>query len=107
MQRPSPAARAAPRPRAIETSADPVAALREQTEVGRELLEELRAWRAALTPALQTVVGFGTRLDALCRWIKTKGPWAVSGVLAVMLAGNAISPELAALVKALVSGVAP
>lgn len=53
-----------------------------------------------LKPAIETVHGFGDRLDALCQFLKKKGPWLLGSAPGVLLAVQAISPSAAKALQA-------
>lgn len=83
----------------------------EQAAATRELAEEVAKLRAAFTdaaeklePALETIAGFGGRLDALCRWLKKYGPWLLASAPGVLVAIGAISPNAAAALKIFLAG---
>lgn len=47
-------------------------------------------------PVADTVHSFGMRLDALCLFLKKKGPWMLASVPMVLVLVNAVSPQAAA-----------
>lgn len=58
-----------------------------------------------MAPAFETVHGFGARMDALCGWLKKRGPWLLASVPVVLTAINALSPQAAKTLTAILTGL--
>lgn len=63
-----------------------------------DALEELR-------PTAEVVRGFGERLDKLCEFLRRRGPWLLAAVPLVLTAINALSPEAARALGAVISAL--
>ena len=48
-----------------------------------------------LEPGMNTLHGFGERLDGLCAFMKKRGPWILGAIPGVLVAIQAISPQAA------------
>ena len=60
------------------------------------------AWDTTMKPALLVIVSFGERLDALCKWLKGKWPWAAMiAYLVISRTINASPEEVPKLLQAL------
>lgn len=78
--------------------------------------ESLEAIAAAMTriadsaeelkPAAVVIHDLAERLDKLCRFLKTKGPWLLASIPVVLSAIGAITPELAAGLKTAIAALA-
>jgi hypothetical protein len=58
-----------------------------------------------MSPAFETVHGFGARCDALCMWLKKRGPWLLASVPVVLTAINALSPQAAKTLTSILTGL--
>lgn len=59
-----------------------------------------------LKPAANVVHDLAGRLDKLCQFIRRRGPWILASIPVVLSAVGAITPELAAGLKAAISALA-
>lgn len=59
-----------------------------------------------LKPAAEVVHDLADRLDKLCRFLKTKGPWLLASIPFVLSAIGVITPEVAAGLKAAIAALA-
>lgn len=57
-----------------------------------------------LGPAADAIVGFGTRLDHLCAWLKKWGPWALATVPVVASLVGGASPQVGELMGKILKG---
>lgn len=62
-----------------------------------------------LKPAAEVVHDLADRLDKLCRFMKTRGPWLLASIPFVLSAVGAITPEVAGGLKAVIAamGISP
>jgi len=76
-------------------SADRIAAAMERIA---DSLEDLK-------PAADVVHDLADRLDKLCQFTRRRGPWILASIPVVLSAIGAITPELAAALKAAIAAV--
>lgn len=85
-----------------------VEAMREQAQAA---MEQAKAWHRiadvgekmieVFQPAADAVTSLGTRLDALCKWLKGKWPWAaLVAYLVISRTINAAPEDVPKLIKA-------
>lgn len=58
-----------------------------------------------LKPAADVVHDLAGRLDRLCQFVRRRGPWLLASIPVVLSAIGAITPELAAGLKAAIAAV--
>ena len=58
-----------------------------------------------VVPAAEVIHGFGDRLDALCTFIRRRGPWLLASIPVILSAVGAITPNAAAALKTLLAGL--
>lgn len=58
-----------------------------------------------LKPAAEVVHDLADRLDKLCRFLKTRGPWLLASIPFVLSAVGAVTPEVAAGLKAVIAAM--
>lgn len=80
-------------------------ATRELAAEVRKLTDELVIFAKAAEPALETVTGFGQRLDALCLFFRKRGPWILASAPGVLVAIGAISPNAAKWLATVLAGM--
>ncbi len=85
---------------------DPLVAA--QVSQARATMEVAKAINRAVdtfAPAANTIHGFGDRLDALCTWLRKKGPWILASIPGVLVGIQAISPQVAKGLQAILTGL--
>ncbi len=85
---------------------DPLVAA--QVSQARATMEVAKAINRAVdtfAPAANTIHGFGDRLDALCTWLRKKGPWLLASIPGVLVGIQAISPQVAKGLQAILTGL--
>lgn len=80
-------------------------ATRELAAEVRKLTDELVIFAKAAEPALNTVTGFGERLDALCLFFRKRGPWILASAPGVLVAIGAVSPNAAKWLATFLAGL--
>lgn len=71
----------------------------------REIAEAIRAATDQRQPMDVFFEGATNRLELLCRWLRRKGPWLLASIPPALVAIQAISPQAAKALAALLQGL--
>lgn len=80
-------------------------ALMAQAKAMEEVAAAINRAVDTFEPAMATVHSFGLRLDALCMFLRKKGPWILGSIPGVLVAIQAITPQAAKLLSAWLTGL--